>query len=229
MPLDLYSHPLASFCHKVLIALYEAETEFNPLMVDLGDPGEHAKFLDIWPVGKMPVLRDGTRDETIPEASIIIEYLDQYYPGKHSMFPADPKTCLQVRLWDRFFDLYVQDPMQRIVFDTFRPEDKRDPLGVANAEKNLVTAYGMIEKHMADRTWAAGNQFSIADCSAAPALFFASIIVPYQFEQRALRDYIERLVERPSFRRVLMEAQPWFDNFPFRDRIPEHFLTMTDD
>lgn len=228
MTLSLYSHPLASFCHKVLIALYEAGTEFDPLLVDLSDPREHARFLDLWPVGKMPVLRDDARNETIPEASIIIEYLDQTYPGSLPMLPADPATCLQARLWDRFFDLYVQEPMQKIVFDSFRTEDQKDKTGVNAAEQRLAQAYEMVENHMKDRTWAAGDNFSIAECSAAPALFFAGIIVPFNFNQSALRGYFERLVERPSFRRVLVEAQPYFENFPFHDRIPEHFLTIKD-
>lgn len=228
MTLSLYSHPLASFCHKVLIALYEAGTEFESLLVDLNDPGEHARFLDLWPVGKMPVLHDDNPNETIPEASIIIEYLDQTYPGSRPMLPADPATCLQARLWDRFFDLYVQEPMQKIVFDSFRPADQKDKIGVDAAEQRLMQAYEMVENHMKDRTWAVGDDFSIAECSAAPALFFAGIVVPFKFDQAALRGYFERLVERPSFRRVLVEAQPYFENFPFHDRIPEHFLTIKD-
>ena len=229
MTLKLYSHPLASFCHKVLIALYEAETAFEPLMVDLSDPGDHAQFLDLWPVGKMPVLRDEHRNETIPEASIIIEYLDQNYPGRRTILPADPAICLRARLWDRFFDLYVQEPMQKIVFDSFRPEDQKDKVGVESAEQRLMQAYEMVEHRMKDRTWVAGDEFSIAECSAAPALFFAGIIVPFKFNQSALRGYFERLVERPSFRRVLVEAQPYFKNFPFHDRIPEQFLKLKDD
>lgn len=228
MTLTLYSHPLASFCHKVLIALYEAGTQFDPILVDLSDPGDHARFLDMWPVGKMPVLRDDARNETIPEASIIIEYLDHHYPGSQAMLPTDPETCLRARLWDRFFDLYVQEPMQKIVFDSFRPDDEKDKTGVEAAEQRLMQAYDMVEEHMSDKTWAAGDSFSIAECSAAPALFFAGIIVPFKFNQSALRGYFERLVDRPSFRRVLVEAQPYFENFPFHDRVPEHFLTITD-
>jgi glutathione S-transferase len=227
MSLSLYSHPLASFCHKVLIALYEADTDFEALMVDLADPGNHAKFLDLWPVGKMPVLHDSARSQTVPESSIIIEYLDEHYPGGQRMLPVDPQTRLDARQWDRFFDLHVQDPMQRIVFDRIRPEDKRDPMAVADAERRLIAAYQMIEKRMKGRTWIAGDDFSMADCAAAPALFFASIIVPFAFNQSALRAYFERLIERPSFKRVVIEAQPYFQFFPFRDRMPEQFLSMS--
>lgn len=228
MTLTLFYHPLASFCQKVQIALYEAGTAFDAKIVDLADPGDHARFLDLWPIGKMPVLHDDERDETVPETSIIIEYLDRHFPGAKPMLPVDPDTRLKARLWDRFFDLYVQDPMQKIVFDTFRPEDQKDPAGIADAERRLTVAYDMIEKHMSGRTWVAGKGFSMADCAAAPALFFAGIIVPFQFNQSALRAYFERLLERPSFRSVLIEAQPYFDNFPFRDRMPDRFLTMTD-
>ncbi|MBF9041780.1 glutathione S-transferase family protein [Rhodobacterales bacterium HKCCE4037] len=227
MTLTLYSHPLASFCHKVLIALYETGTAFEPLLVDLSDAGAHAKFLDIWPVGKMPVLRDAARGRTIPEASIIIEYLDQIRSGEPGMLPADPNTCLQARLWDRFFDLYVQEPMQKIVFDSFRPEAEKDRRGVVEAGERLNQAYAMVDAHMAGRIWAAGDAFSIAECSAAPALFFAGIIMPFGPAQTALHGYFERLVERASVRRVLVEAQPHFGNFPFSDRIPERFLTLT--
>jgi glutathione S-transferase len=226
MSLTLYSHPLASYCHKVLIALYEAETSFTPLMVDLADPGDHARFLDLWPVGKMPVLHDSARGQTVPESSIIIEYLDQHHPGPQPLLPRDPQLCLDVRLWDRFFDLHVQDPMQRIVFDRIRPEDHRNPHAVAEAEQGLLAAYAMIETRMKTRTWIAGGTFSMADCAAAPALFFAGIILPFSFNQPALRGYFERLVARPSFRRVLVEAQPWFQFFPFHDRMPQHFLNL---
>lgn len=229
MTLTLYSHPLASYCHKVLIALYEAGTPFEAVTVDLGDPGAHARLVELWPVGKLPVLQDAGRGVTLLEASIIIEHLDQAHPGPEPMLPADPDRRLQARLWDRFFDLYVQGPMQKIVFDSFRPEDQKDAPGVAEAEQQLRQAYAMVERHMAGRDWAAGEAFSIADCAAAPALFFAGILVPFGADHPALEGYFERLVARPSVRRVLVEAQPWFEYFPFRERIPPRFLSMTQD
>lgn len=229
MSLALFYHPLASFCHKVQIALYEAGTPFNAQVVDLMDPGEHARFRDLWPIGNVPVLHDSQRDETVPESSIIIEYLDRHYPSMAPMLPSDPDTRLNARLWDRFFDLYVQAPMQRIVFDTFRPEDEKDPRGVADAEQRLSVAYEMIEKHLNGKTWVVGESFSIADCAAASALFFGGITVPFSFNQTALRDYFDRLLERRSFRRALIEARPYFGKFPLRDKIPERFLTLSDD
>lgn len=224
MALELYFHPLASFCHKVLIALYENETSFKPYLLDLGNPDQKAAFLDIWPVGKMPILRDEARDETVPETSIIIEYLDRHYPGPAPLLPADEGHRLDARLWDRFFDLYVQGPMQTIVGDRIRPEGERDPRGVANAEAALATAYGMIERRMAERTWAAGDGFSIADCAAAPALFYADIVAPFPRAHRNLTAYFERLLERPSFARVLKEARPYFAMFPYKEKMPARFL-----
>lgn len=225
MSLALYYHPLASFCHKVLIALYENETPFEPRSVDLMDAEASREFFALWPVGKMPVLRDDARDRTVPETSIIIEYLDRYYPGSQPLLPADEATLLDVRLWDRFFDLYVQVPMQAIVADRIRPEGvARDPYGVTKARENLKTAYPMIEKHMAGRQWAAGDAFSMADCAAAPALFYADIIEPFSAEYPNAAAYFERLLVRPSFARVLLEARPYFHMFPFRADTPERFL-----
>ena len=228
MTLTLYSHPLASFCHKVLIALYENATPFTNHLVDLGNPGERAKFLDIWPVGKMPVLRDDDRDATIPETSIIIEYLDQHYFRSAPMFPADPAQRLDTRLWDRFFDLYVQEPLQKIVIDRLRPEGAKDPSGVLEARQRLQTAYRVVDRRMADRTWAIGGQFTLADCAAAPALFYASIVAPFPADHHHLGAYFERLLARPSFRRTLNEARPYFGLFPFKDQMPARFLSDAD-
>ncbi|MBE9636941.1 glutathione S-transferase family protein [Salipiger mangrovisoli] len=229
MTLTLYSHPLASYCHKVLIALYEAGTEFEAVTVDLADPADHARLLELWPVGKLPVLRDAERDVTLAEATIIIDYLDRFHPGAAPMLPDDPDATLQARLWDRVFDLYVQGPMQKIVFDSFRPDAQKDRMGVAAARAELRQSYRLIDRHMASRTWAAGEAFGLADCAAAPALFFAGILEPFGAEAANLSAYFERLLARPSFRQVLVEARPWFDSFPFRHRMDPRFLTMTSD
>jgi len=224
MSLTLHYHPLASFCHKVLIALYEAQTPFAARLVDLMAADARSRFLDLWPVGKIPVLRDEARDRTVPETTIIIEYLDRYYPGPHRLLPADEDARLEARLWDRFFDAYVHAPMQAIVGDRLRPADARDPTGVAAARATLATAYGMIETRMAERTWAAGKDFSLADCAAAPALFYAGIVAPFPPGHAHLAAYFERLVARPSFARVLAEARPYFAMFPFKDDMPARFL-----
>ena len=224
MNLVLYFHPLASFCHKVLMALYENETPFTGHIVDLADADSRANFIDVWPLGKFPVLRDETLDRTIPETTIIIEYLDQHYPGARPLLPADETERLDARLWDRFFDLYVQVPMQKIVADRIRPEAEHDPRGVADATATLKTAYDMIDRHMANRTWVVGENLTIADCAAAPALFYAGIVVPFANTQPNVAAYFERLLERPSFKRVLAEARPYFQFFPFKDAMPARFL-----
>jgi glutathione S-transferase len=189
------------------------------------DDKASAEFLGLWPVGKIPVLRDEGADRTIPETTIIIEYLDRHYPGVHPLLPNDEAASLEARLWDRFFDLYVQVPMQTIVTDRLRADGEHDPRGVADASAGLATAYDMIERQMADRTWAAGEAFSLADCAAAPALFYASIVAPFPQSHANLAAYFERLIARPSFKRVIDEARPYFQFFPFKDSMPVRFLS----
>jgi glutathione S-transferase len=213
MALTLYCHPLASFCWKPLIALYENETPFRSHVVDLMDPGENAAFKAIWPVGKFPVLRDDSRGATVPESSIIIEYLAQHYPGRVTLIPLDPDCARDVRLWDRFHDLYVNVPMQKIVTDRIRPAGCSDPHGVEAARAELATALALVEREMADKPWALGDDFTMADCAAAPALFYAEKVMPFGPYPNAAA-YLARLRERPSFARVLAEAEPYFKMFP---------------
>jgi glutathione S-transferase len=212
--LKLYFHPLASFCWKPLIALYENDTPFEPRIVDLMDPVSAAAFRQVWPIGKFPVLRDDLRNEKVPESSIIIEYLDRHYPGRTRLVPADEDQARRVRLSDRFYDCYVQHPMQKIVTDRLRPEGRRDPHGVEEARALLRTALGMIDADMAHRTWATGDAFTMADCAAAPALFYADEVLPLAESHRNAAAYLGRLRERPSFARVLAEAEPYFRLFP---------------
>src|SRR5450432_176423 len=214
MSLKLYFHPLASFCQKALVALYENETPFTGELVDLGDEASRAAFLKVWPIGKFPVLRDDARDRTIPESSIIIEYLAQHYPGKVELVPSDPDLARQTRLRDRFYDLYVSEPMQKVVGDHLRPAGKHDPFGVEQAKAALQTAYYMINEEMATSTWAMGDPFSMADCAAAPALFYAHLVVPIGAEQKHTARYLSRLMARPSVARVMKEAEPYFKLFP---------------
>lgn len=214
MTLTLHYHPLASFCWKVLVALYENDTPFEPVIVDLMDPQSRAAFYALWPIGKMPVLVDAARDRTVPESSIIIEYLAQHCPGRTALIPADPDEARRARLADRFYDSYVHAPMQKIVTDRIRPEGKQDPYGVEEARKQLATAYAMIEQDMAAKQWAMGDAFSIADCAACPALFYADKVAPLGEEHPNTAAYLERLKARPSFARVLDEAEPYFRMFP---------------
>jgi glutathione S-transferase len=213
MSLTLHFHPLSSFCWKALIALYENGIAFVPNTVDLGNPAQRAALLKMWPIGKFPVLRDDARDETVPESSVIIEYLDRHYPGTTRFIPDEPGRALQTRLRDRFYDLYVHLPMQKIMGDRLRGEGKKDPQGVEEARAQLRTSYAMIEQQMATGTWAMGGEFSLADCAAAPALFYGNMVVPFETHKN-LSAYFERLKARPAFARVLKEAEPYFNMVP---------------
>jgi len=214
MPLTLHFHPLSSFCHKVLIALYENDTPFTPNIVNLGDAEERAALLKLWPIGKFPVLADAARDWTVSESSIIIEYLDQHFPGRTRFIPDDPELARQMRFRDRFFDLYVHMPMQKIVGDRLRPPGAKDPHGVAEARTQMQTALGMVDQAMAGKTWAAGESFTMADCAAAPALFYADKVAPLAGRYPNVVAYLERLKQRPSYARALEEAKPYFHMFP---------------
>jgi glutathione S-transferase len=163
---------------------------------------------------KFPVLVDTTRDQTVPESTIIIEYLDRHFPGRTRFMPADDDRAIETRLRDRLFDLYVHGPMQRIVGDRLRPIDQKDPLGVAQARQRLDTAYALLDADMAKRTWAAGKEFGLADCAAAPALFYAERVHPFTPTHRHLAAYYDRLLVRPSFARAVAEAKPYFHLFP---------------
>ncbi|MGH8496118.1 MAG: glutathione S-transferase family protein, partial [Gammaproteobacteria bacterium] len=178
MSLELYFHPLASFCWKALIALYENDTPFEPHIVDLGDETSRAEFAKIWPICKFPVLRDEVKDRTVPESSIIIEYLGQHYPGKTRLVPADADLAWQTRLRDQFYDLYVNVNVGKIVTDRLRPAGQNDSFGVEQAKAQLQTAYGIVEREMGARSWANGDDFSMADCAAAPAMFYANMVLP---------------------------------------------------
>lgn len=224
MALTLYLHPLASFCHKVLIGLYENGTEFEPVLVDFANPGSAAAHIERWPVGKIPVLHDSVGNRVVAETSIIIEYLQHHHAGTVQLIPNVTEHQLDVRLWDRFFDLYVSTPMQKIVGDRIRPDGAADPHGVADAHATLERAYDMMESQLADRSWITGETFTMADCSALPALFFGFIVHPLGEDRPQSRDYFERLLARPSVQRVIAEAQPYFEFFPYRDAMPSRFL-----
>jgi glutathione S-transferase len=218
--LKFYFHPLASFCHKALIALYEGGIPFERVIVDLMDERSSAAFRAIWPLGKMPVLRDEARDRTVAEATVIIEYLDVHYPGATRFLPADADGAWQTRMWDRFYDHYVHEPMQKIVTDRLRPEGKNDPLGVEQAKAQLRESYEIIEQTMKSKTWSMGEDFTLADCAAAPALFYGNTVVPFAPAHKTLAAYLDRLMARASYARVLAEAEPYFSMFPM-ERKPE--------
>ena len=219
MPLTLYYHPLSSYCHKVLVALYEQAIEFEKKIIDLTSEADRSVLQALWPPCKFPVIRDHARQRNLAESSVIIEYLDHFHAGKHPLIPADSETALEVRLWDRFFDLHVQTPMQQIVADRLRGTHG----DLTRERAALMTAYGMLERQLAGRTWVASPDFSLADCAACPALFYASTLLPFPTDYRHLQGYFERLTQRPSFQRVIDEARPYFSLYPFAEAIAQRF------
>ncbi|MBW8834424.1 MAG: glutathione S-transferase family protein [Burkholderia sp.] len=212
MKLKLYAHPFSSYCQKALIALYENSTPFEFRLLAHDDPQIMAEFAELWPIRRFPVLVYGER--TVTEASIIIEYLGLYYPGPVALVPADARAALDVRSMDRFFDNYISTPQQKIVFDSLRSEAERDARGVTEARAMLDTAYAWLDKTMAAREWAAGDTFSLADCAAAPALFYADWSHAIDPAFAHVRAYRERLLARPSFARAVDEARPYRPLFP---------------
>ncbi len=218
MSLKLHFHPLASFCWKALIALYENDTLFEPIVVDLGNAESRAAFAAIWPMAKFPVLQDGALGSTVAEATVVIEYLDAFYPGRTRFLPRDAERAWQARMWDRVFDHYVHEPMQKIVGDRLRPEGGGDPFGVEQAKAQIRQAYALLDREIGSRTWAMGDAFSLVDCAAAPSLFYAGIVVPFGPELKSLPAYLDRLMARPSFARVLKEAEPYFPLFPMEKK-----------
>ncbi len=212
MSLTLYEHPFASYCWKVLIALYERELEFTPRLVL--DAADRARLADLWPPASIPVLVDGEVGLTLPESTTIVEFLDDRGEAP-PLVPADPAAARRARLWDRVFDGQVMTPMQRIVFDALRPEGERDRVGVEEARQALDRAYGLLDDQLAGGGWAAGPGFTLADCAAAPSLYYARVVRRWdEGSHAALDDYFERLLARPAVARVVEEARAYRDHFP---------------
>ena len=209
-PPRLYAHPFSSYCQKVLVALYENATPFD--YRNLEDAQNGAELAALWPMKRFPVLVDGQR--TVLEASCIIEYLQLHHPGAVRLIPADADAALDVRMLDRFFDNYVSTPQQKVVFDALCAETDRDPHGVRKARAMLETSYAWLDARMATRTWACGDDFSLADCGAAPFLFYADWTHAIEPRFANVRAYRERLLARPSFKRAVDEARPFRPYFP---------------
>jgi glutathione S-transferase len=209
---SLYAHPFASYCQKVLIALYENGTPFTYRKIGPEDPAAMSELAALWPLKKFPVLVD--EGQTYAESSIIIEHLTIRHPGAVQLIPKDPQAALQVRMLDRFFDNYVMTPMQRIVADFMRPASDRDPLGVKDAHSLLDSAYGWLNGVMATRNWASGDDFNLADCAAAPSLFYSDWVHEVSDEFPHVRAYRRRLLARPSVARSVDEGRPYRQFFP---------------
>jgi len=206
----LYAHPFSSYCQKVLVALYENDTPFEYRMLE--EPGAMDELTALWPMKRFPVLVHAGR--TVIEATSIIEYLGVHHPGAMQLVPGDADAALDVRMMDRFFDNYVSTPQQKIVFDRIRAEAVRDPQGVTDARAMLDTAYAWLDRRMAGREWAAGEGFSLADCGAAPFLFYADWTHPIDAVYANVIAYRQRLLARPSFARAVDEARPFRNYFP---------------
>lgn len=209
MSLTLYAHPFAAYCWKVLIAVYENATPFGYRVVE--DAAGWAELEALWPIRKFPLLRDG--ETTIVESSVIIEYLMLHHPGTAPLIPASADEALQVRFLDRFFDNYVMTPMQTLVSDRMRTEKERDAKGVAEARRMLDVAYAWLETRVTTDTWLCGG-FSLAECSAAPSLFYADWVHPIGDRFPGVRAYRRRVLSRPSVARVVEEARPYRKLFP---------------
>lgn len=207
--LKLYSHPFASYCWKVLIALYENGTPFAYRNIE--DPDANAELEALWPLKRFPVLADG--DRTILETSTIIEYLQIHHPGPASLIPPGD-AGIEARMLDRIFDNYVMTPMQKFVADRLRPEADRDPFGVDEARAALDSIYAWLDTRLAGRAWAAGADFTLADCAAAPSLFYADWVHEIPANRADLRAYRARVLARPSVARTVDEARPYRSYFP---------------
>lgn len=212
MTLKLYAHPFSSYCQKALTALYENATPFELRMLAVGDQAAFAELEALWPLRKFPVLKDG--ETVVVEATAIIEHLNAFHPGPTRLIPDDPALAVETRMLDRIFDLYVSNQQQKFVVDAFREAGQKDPAGVEDARRILTTTYAWLDRRMRDRTWAVGETFTLADCAAAPALFYADWTVPIPDDHTALLAYRARLLERPAFARCVDEGRPYRPFFP---------------
>lgn len=210
MTLELFAHPFSSYCQKALIAFYENDIPFTYRMME--DPGVGEELASLWPMKRFPILRENGR--SVIETTIIIEYLQLHHPGRVKLIPEDPDLAVEARMLDRLFDNYVMTPQGKFVFDALRPPEARDPFGVEEARKMLDTSYEWLDRRMNGRIWAVGDRFTLADCAAAPSLFYADWThrIPERFEHLAA--YRARLLERPSFARAVEEARRFRHYFP---------------
>lgn len=211
MALTLYGHPFSSYSQKVLVALYENGTPFTFEKLGPDNPEGVAAVERLWPIKRIPVLVDD--DRPVIESSVIIEHLQLNHSGPSRLIP-DGQAALEVRFMDRFFDNYIMAPWLRVAFDQGRPESERDAYGVKEARSQLDSAYGWLNEVIASRRWAAGDEFSLADCAAAPALLFADWVHPIGPAYSQVRSYRTRLLERSSFARITDEARPYRAYFP---------------
>lgn len=212
MPLALYGHRFSSYTQKVLIALYENATPFELRGLGPDQPENTTEWMRRWPLAKMPILVDGERD--VVETSVIIEYLQMAHPGVQRFVPDDPMAALDVRFLDRFFDLHVMNAAQHAVDGALSGDAVKRKDGLALSVEKLERAYAWLEGALAGRTWAAGEDFTLADCAAAPSLFYADWVHQISEAFPTVRAYRARLLARPSFARAVDEARDFRPYFP---------------
>jgi glutathione S-transferase len=209
--LILYEHPFAVYCWKALIALYERDVPFTADLVE----ADRSALAALWPPASIPVLVDDS--VVVSESSIIVEHLDRHGDAP-PLIPTDPDEALQARLWDRVADGYVTTPVQKIVGDALRPPDAKDPHGLSQAHATLDLAYAMLDRQLNGRDrdgWLAGDDFTLADCAAAPALHYADVVHPLDRDAHpAVAAYFDRALTRSSVARVVEEARPYRELFP---------------
>ena len=212
MSLQLFAHPFSSYCWKVMIALYENALPFDLRMLDPDHPANGAEWARLWPLRKMPVLLDG--DRAVMETSAIIEHLQLFHPGPVRLIPADPAAVVETRMLDRIFDNYVMTPVTTLVLDAMRGEARRDAQGLDEARAMLDAAYAWLDDRLGGRQWATGDAFTLADCAAAPSLFYADWAHPIPDAHACLRAYRARLLARPSVARAVDGGRPYRIYFP---------------
>ena len=212
MSLAIYGHLFSSYTQKVLMALYENGTPFEFRALGQDTPGHVGEWLKRWPLRKFPVLVDG--DRTVVETSIIIEYLQLNHPGPVRLIPADPMKALDVRFLDRFFDLHVMNMMQLAVDGALTGDPTKRKDGHDAAIGKLDRSYAWLDAELAGRPWATGSDFTLADCAAAPSLFYADWVHRIPESYPVLRAYRTRLLARPSFARCVDDARPFRPLFP---------------
>jgi glutathione S-transferase len=205
--MQLHYNPISSYSQKVLIALYEKNIPFTPMIVNLMDPASRADYEKVYPIGKVPCLVED-QGRVLPESTAIVEYLDNKFPNNPPrIIPQNSDAAIEARRWTCFADSYLNDSMQKILFDGMRPADKRDGMGVEAAQKLLGRAYAMLDRHLDGKKFIVGDTLSIADCAAAPSLFYLRKVMPFE-SHRNIASYFGRMLDRPSYARAIKEAEP---------------------
>lgn len=202
--MKLYHHPMSTFSQKAMIALEEKGLEYDPCVVQLMDPQGKEDYRKIYPMGKIPMLQLAD-DHIIPESSIIIEYLDEIAPPR--LIPEDTQYARKTRFKDRMFDNYLNESVGTVFFQNLKPEEQRNHEAIADAQFRISVMYQFMDGELAKQTFACGDQFTMADCAAAAALFYCPTIAPFSDKPNIVR-YWEQLKARPSIKAVHEKVAP---------------------